>query len=223
MQNNLTPLSIVLYIFALCTSYMFLTLNASKYNYAGDYKFILFKSQILISIVALGFFSTLLSCFFYALPYWSIKYFDKVIRNHLVQTFFLYFSSVWMALAVALLPFGHTVYNTENGAVDKDLSAQMTIMHQVVYSGPYYAFLTLFAVLMFSAFIAIGHTYNHTPWKYVEGDSNNGSIRNIFKIFQYAMSIRSTFGFYFRMDKDKHEKMLNELGQGSLGGTDSYD
>ena len=96
-------------------------------------------------------------------------------------------------------------------------------MHQVVYSGPYYAFLTLFAVLMFSAFIAIGHTYNHTPWKYVEGDSNNGSIRNIFKIFQYAMSIRSTFGFYFRMDKDKHEKMLNELGQGSLGGTDSYD
>lgn len=222
MQNNLTPLSIVLYIFALCTSYMFLTLNASKYNYAGDYKFILFKTQILISIIALGFFTTLFSCFIYALPYSSIKSFD-ITRNHLVQTFLLYFSSVWMALAVALLPFGHTVYNTENGSVDKDLSAQMTIMHQVVYSGPYYAFMTLFSVLMFIVFIAIGHTYNHTPWKYVEGDSNNGSIRNIFKVFKYAMGIRSTFGFYFRMDKDKYEKMLNELGQGSMGGTDSYD
>ena len=223
MQNNLTPLAIVLYIFALCTSYMFISLNASKYNYAGDYKFILFKMQILISTIALGFFITLFSCFIYALPFQSIKNFD-ITRNHLVQTFLLYFSSVWMALAVALLPFGHTVYNMENGAVDKDLSTQLNIMHQVVYSGPYYAFMVLFSVMLFVAFIAIGHTYNHTPWKYVEGgSSNNGSIRNIFKVFKYALGVRSTFGFYFRLDPDKYEKMVNELGQGSTAGQDTYE
>ena len=221
MQNNLTPLAIVLYIFALCTSYMFISLNASKYNYAGDYKFILFKLQILIATIALGFFVTLFSCFVYALPFKSVRSFD-ITRNHLVQTFLLYFSSVWMALAVALLPFGHTVYNTESGAMDKDLSTQLNIMHQVVYSGPYYAFMTVFSVMLFVAFVAIGHTYNHTPWKHTEGGTS-GSVRNIFKVLKYAMGVRSTFGFYFRLDPDKYEKMVNELGQGTASGEDSYD
>lgn len=206
MQNNLTPLAIVLYLFALCTSYMFITMNASKYTYTGDYKFILFKTLMLVSIIALGFFITMFSCFIYTLPIPNLKNVDFT-RNHLVQTFLLYISSVWMALAVALLPFGHTVYNNETGSVDESRTMQLAVMYQVVYSGPYYTFMTLFSFFLFVAFVAIGHTYNKKPWTHEQKEDN--SIKNVFGILKYAMNARSTFGFYFRLETDKYKEMAN--------------
>jgi hypothetical protein len=219
MQNNLTPLAIVLYLFAICTSYMFITMNASKYSYTGDYKFILFKTLMLVSIIALGFFITTFSCFIYTLPIPNLKNIDFT-RNHLVQTFLLYISSVWMALAVALLPFGHTVYNKETGAVDENRTTQMAVMHQVVYTGPYYTFMTLFSIFLFVAFVAIGHTYNKKPWTYEE-EGESGSIKNVFSILKYAMNARSTFGFYFRLDPEQYKQLTDSAGQengGSGGG-----
>jgi len=222
MENNLTPLAIVLYLFALCTSYMFITMSSSKFNYTGDYKFVGFKALIVISTIALGFFITAFSCFIYALPFQSVKNFDFT-RNHLVKTFMIYLSSVWMALAVALLPFGHTVYNVDNGAVDKDRTGQLNIMHQVVYTGPYYLFMILFSIMLFIVFVAVGHTYNRTPWKYVEnGGDGGGSMKQVAKIMKYAMGVRSTFGFYFRLDKDKYNKMTEDMGQSTTNGNDDY-
>ena len=207
MQNNLTPLAIVLYLFALCTSYMFITMNASKYTYTGDYKFILFKTLMLVSIIALGFFITMFSCFIYTLPIPNLKNVDFT-RNHLVQTFLLYISSVWMALAVALLPFGHTVYNNETGSVDESRTTQLAVMHQVVYSGPYYTFMTLFSIFLFVAFVTIGHTYNKKPWTYEDEEEN--SIKNVFSVLKYAMNARSTFGFYFRLETDKYNQLTDD-------------
>lgn len=208
MQNNLTPLAIVLYLFALCTSYMFITMNASKYTYTGDYKFILFKTLMLVSIIALGFFITMFSCFLYTLPIPNLKNVDFT-RNHIVQTFFLYISSVWMALAVALLPFGHTVYNTDTGTVDENHTMQLAVMHQVVYSGPYYAFMTLFSFFLFVAFVAIGHTYNKKPWTYEPDEKEEQSIKNVFNILKFAMNARSTFGFYFRLEPAQYNQLTN--------------
>lgn len=207
MQNNLTPLAIVLYLFALCTSYMFIMMNASKYNYTGDYKFILFKTLLLVAIIALGFFITMFSCFIYTLPIPNLKNIDFT-RNHLVQTFLLYISSVWMALAVALLPFGHTVYNNETGSVDESRTTQLAVMHQVVYSGPYYTFMTLFSIFLFVAFVTIGHTYNKKPWTHEDEEEN--SIKNVFSVLKYAMNARSTFGFYFRLETDKYNQLTDD-------------
>lgn len=210
MENNLTPLAIVLYIFALCTSYMFITMNSSKFNYTGDYKFVGFKALIVISTIALGFFLAVFSCLVYALPFQSVKDFDFT-RNHLVKTFLIYLSSVWMALAVALLPFGHTVYNVDNGAVDKDRTGQLNIMHQVVYTYPYYLFMILFSIMLFVVFAVVGHTYNQTPWKNDDGSGGGGSMKQVANIMQCAMGVRSTFGFYFRLDSDKYKKMTEEM------------
>ena len=59
-NSYLTPLSTVLFIFSLCTAYMFLSMNGGDYTYVGDYKFILFKVMITISTVAIGFILSLI-------------------------------------------------------------------------------------------------------------------------------------------------------------------
>lgn len=128
-----------------------------------------------------------------------------------------------MALAVALLPFGHTVYMVDNGAVDKDRTGQLNIMHQVVYTWPYYLFMILFSIMLFVVFVGVGHTYNQTPWKNADGSSSGGSMKQVVKIMKCAMGVRSTFGFYFRLDNDKYKKMTEDMGQSTTNGNDDYD
>ena len=219
MQNNLTPLSIVLFLFALCTSYMFIVMNASTHTYIGDYKFIMFKVIIVISTIALGFFISMFSCFMYTLPLPDIMDYDLSL-NHIVQTFLLYLSSVWMALSIALLPFGHTVYNKNSDAVDEDRTSQLIIVQQVVYATPYYIFMIMLGIFLFVAFIAIGHTYNKTPWRVnTEEDAPSGGLTSILTVLKHAFGMRATFGFYFRFDKETQqlEKMIDAIQNGNMG------
>lgn len=196
MQNNLTPLSTTFFIFALCTSYMFITMNNSSYSYIADYKFILFKILIVISTIALGFFTTVLSCTLYATPLKDAIAAYDFTTNHLVQTFLLYISSIWMALAIALLPFNHTVYDAATGAVDVDRTQQLHVVQQTVYSGPYYMFMILMGFFLFVNFVVIGHTYNTSPF---QAKATFGSSKGIAHSLAVGASAQSTFGFYFRL------------------------
>lgn len=218
MQNNLTPLSTTFFIFALCTSYMFITMNNAQYSYVADYKYIMFKILIVISTIALGFLTTVFSCSLYAIDNEFVRTLVTnydFTRNHLVQTFMLYVSSIWMALAIALLPFSHTVYDNSTGTVDVDRTQQLMVVQQTVYSGPYYMLMLLMSVFLFVFFLVVGHTYNQRPWLDTEqlesaqqmGDG--GSSARIAQALKIGAKAQSTFGCYFRID----ENDLRQIGE----------
>jgi hypothetical protein len=219
VQNKLTPLSTTLFIFALCTSYMFISMQSAKYTYVGDYKFILFKVLIVISTIALGFFTTVFSCAVYAIDVRKIKEFVTnfdFTRNHIVQTFLLYISSIWMSLAIAMLPFGHTVYAVGTGAVDVDRTQQLLAVQQTVYSGPYYIFMILTSIFLFIFFVVAGHTYNTRPWG-VDAETPENSMKVIANTLKSAVNARPTFGFYFQLDEKDLQKVRQQQQQQSSG------
>lgn len=208
MQNNLTPLSTTFFIFALCTSYIFISMNNAEFSYIADYKFILFKIVIIISTIALGFLTTVFSCSIYAIDIPMVR---QIITNydfttnHIVQTFLLYISSVWMALVMALLPFGHTVFNRTTGAVDSDKTQQLMVVQQTVYSGPYYIFMILMGVFLFIFFVVVGHTYNVTPW--LANLENPGTSEGIVRTLKAGARAQATFGFYFRLSPEDLQQL----------------
>lgn len=212
MQSNLTPLSTTFFIFALCTSYMFITMNNASYSYIADYKFILFKILIVISTIALGYLTTLFSCSMYAIDNTFVR--NIVVNydfttNHIVQTFLIYISSIWMALAIALLPFSHTIYDNSTGAVDIDKTQQLMVVQQTVYSGPYYIFMILMGICLFVFFLVIGHTYNITPWLGGKNNIQNGSSQKIAMTLAKGANAQATFGFYFRLREEDLKELSN--------------
>lgn len=210
-SNYLTPLSTVLFIFALCTAYMFLIMNGGTYNYVGDYQFILFKVLITISTVALGFVITITSVGWYYVAGSvlgggsGINEYD-FSTNAVVTTFLLYLSSIWMALAVAMLPFGHTVYAGQTNIVDEVRTQQLNAVQQAVYAVPYKTLSVLMALSLVGFVLMCIH---HIRTMLHSDDGNGGGTGALFSTLFKA--IRPTFGWYFRFDEGTWPKVAQQL------------
>jgi hypothetical protein len=210
--SYLTPLSMVFFVFAICASYMFITSSSAKYAYIGDSKFIIFKTMMLISTIAMGYVITIASVSLYVIaskfgaPVFSIV--SKVLdftRNSAFSTLLLYMSSIWLGLAVALLPYGHTVYIAGTNNIDPSRTKQLVAVQQTVYAMPFWVLLfTMGVSLMFfiilSCFMFVGTT------------KPSDAILNTGATFGKALTgIRPTMGWYFRFDSDKWDKIKSGL------------
>lgn len=197
--SYLTPLSTVLFIFALCTSFMFLSMNGSDYSYVGDYKFILFKVMIVISTIAMGFLLTLTSPAYYMIPFEPILKWD-LTKNVVVSTFLLYLSSIWLSLAVAMLPFGHTVYIGNTNNIDTERTLQLNAVQQTVYSGPYRLLMILMSVgLMWLVVMLMVRMWM------AEGDLSRTFGNIITGYTEMFSKLHATFGCYFTVGATPEE------------------
>ena len=166
----MTPIIVILFVLALCTSYVFIMMNSGKLIYVGDYKFVMFKLMIIVSIVAMGYFITWFSVCYENLPLVgpaiarSAKSLmrrtgsDGAMQNTIFRTFLEYASGVWFVLAIALLPFGHSVYKTGTQEIDKDRSYQLLTAQQAIYSGPYYFFTIIFCLHILFIFMVVANS-----------------------------------------------------------------
>ena len=191
-NSYLTPLSTVLFIFSLCTAYMFLAMNGTDYTYVGDYKFILFKVMITISTVAIGFIITITSVAWYSIP--GLSDYD-ISKNTVVCTFLMYLSSIWISLAVAMLPFGHTVYIAGTNNIDQDRTAQLNAAQQAIYSGPYHILMIIMSVNLFVFALVIGARYFQSGNKPSLAKAFGGPYAESWK--KMMDNLRPTFGCYF--------------------------
>ena len=232
--NNtyLTPIATVMFIFALCTAYMFLAMNASKHVYVGDYKFVLFKVMMVISTIGLGFLATVTSVsYYYFIISWAgqeaasgavetLNSYDFT-NSGVITTLLLYLSSLWMAVAIALLPFGHTVYNRTDNTIDVDATNQLSAVQQAVYSGPYYVLMVFASLNLFAFFVMI----SHLPYNPIQvlaagenADENAGKTPNAFTKALTIMgktlaALRPTLGCYFRLDNDQWKAVLTTMAE----------
>lgn len=188
-NSYLTPLSTVLFIFSLCTAYMFLAMNGTDYTYVGDYKFILFKVMITISTVAIGFIITITSVAWYSIP--GLSNYD-ISKNTVVCTFLMYLSSIWISLAVAMLPFGHTVYIAGTNNIDQERTAQLNAAQQAIYSGPYHILMIFMSVNLFVFALVLGIRYFRS---YSLTQTFGEEYATSWKKMMHQL--RPTFGCYF--------------------------
>ena len=206
----MTPVIVILFMLALCTSYVYIAMNASNLTYVGDYKFVMFKLMMVVSIIAMGYLSTLFSVCYAHLPFVGptiangLKMFFEqpasnehggVPTNTLVRTFLEYLSGVWFILAVALLPFGHTVFQTGTQNIDVDRTNQLKMIYQTVYSGPYYFITLVFSVHLFLLFFALANS-NHVLQGI--GEKGEGAHRSVGgSLKDCALKITPTCGWFF--------------------------
>lgn len=163
----MTPVIVVLFVLALCTTYVYIAMQASTYVYVGDYKFVMFKVMMVVSIIAMGYLTTMLSYSYKNLPFIGEKLAEAVLnmmedhegKHRIARTFLEYLSGIWFVFAVALLPFGHTVHVAGTQQIDVDRTSQLLMMHQTIYSGPYFLMMLAFSLHLFLFFFAIGN-YN---------------------------------------------------------------
>lgn len=223
----LTPIATVMFIFALCTAYMFLAMNASNHIYVGDYKFVLFKVMMVISTIALGFMATVTSCSYYLFIATTFGGEGEGIGGELIKwdfttsgivtTLLLYLSSLWMAVAVAMLPFGHTVYNRTDNTINVDATNQLSAVQQAVYAGPYYILMVFASVNLFMFFVLIAHLPYNPIKKMIDGDSgddtpNSGAFVNALQVVGRTLAaVRPTLGCYFRLEPKQWEKICTQM------------
>ena len=208
----MTPVIVILFIFALCTSYVYIAMNASTITYVGDYKFIMFKLMITVSIIAMGYLSTWFSSCYANLPYvggpvasglkqlFEQEGTDGKPQNTIVRTFLEYLSGVWFVFAIALLPFGHTVYQTNSENIDMDKTNQLKMIYQAVYSGPYYFMSIVFSFHLFLVFFAIANC-NHKLQENNEEKDMKDTIKESFSaLARHTHSIVPTCGWFFYIE-----------------------
>ena len=215
--NYLTPLSMVFFVFAICASFMFISSSSATYSYVGDNKFILFKIMMVISTIAMGYVATVLSVSLYALSSKfgagvyavATKFFD-FSRNSVVTTVLLYMSSIWLALAIALLPYGHTVYITGTNNIDPSRTKQLVAVQQTVYAMPFYVLLVVMALNLFTVVVV-------ACFLFCDSDKPSKALLDMSSVYTRSlMAVRPTFGWYFKHDGDKWEKLKTNIGSTAL-------
>lgn len=209
----MTPVIVILFVLALCTSYVYIAMNASTLTYVGDYKFVMFKTMMVVSIIAMGYLSTWFSVCYANLPIVGPKVanglktlFEKpaseedggVPTNTVMRTFLEYLSGVWFILAVALLPFGHTVFETGTQNIDMDRTNQLKMIYQTVYAGPYYFMTLIFSVHLFLVFFALGNSNHKLQGVGEDGEGPEGGIEGALSaLTKFSGEITPTCGWFF--------------------------
>ena len=96
-----------------------------------------------------------------------------------------------MILAVALLPYGHSVVDTSTGELDSERTDQLTIFYSVLYGMPYFVLQIVFALTMVLAAVAIGDSFRKVGQSEGTTPKFHETLRKSFA------DIRPTIGFYF--------------------------
>jgi hypothetical protein len=167
-------------------------------NIVGDLSFVYRKTLLFVFTIVAGYFIFTLgdgdvTRNFYLLPGIGIGeqgFFDIVFTAIPFLSAILQFLSVlWMAVAIGLLPLGHTVVVVETGESDEELSNQLMGLYRTIYVYPF-QILTFLLALTASLFI----------WKvlyeYMINNENLGSSKTISSTSEKLKSAKEVTGFY---------------------------
>jgi hypothetical protein len=196
-----SPIVIVMALMGMFASYIYVLFSQSKFTYAADHRFVFKKISSIISIIALGYFITL---FFPALSklHTAAKLYEAIDRcMDSLSPFLKYLSAVWFIMAIALLPFGHSVVNVETNILDEQKTQQLDAFYSVFYASPYYFFQLSFSVILLLVAITVGESFRTNSEDTAESDGDSLSIaKTIRKSYN---EIRPTLGFFFYHTKDR--------------------
>ena len=109
-----------------------------------------------------------------------------------------------IAIAFALLPYGHTVFDRSTGAVDRERTRQILILHRLVYGLPYYILLIAFMFTSFLFVVGLGEV--NAP------DPSMGSLGSL-----------GRFGRSRRGEDDDDEELEHPEGGGDVDDDDDVD
>jgi hypothetical protein len=190
--------SIVLNVFAVITVIVFIVMTSLQKNVVGDISFAYHKTLLFVFTIVAGYFTYTLgdgdvTRNFYLLPGFGIGdqgLFDIVFTAIPFLSVVIQFLSIlWMAVAIGLLPLGHTIVVSETGESDEDLSKQLMTLYRVIYVYPF-QILTFLLSLTASLFI----------WKvlyeYMINNENLGNSKTISGVLEKFRTPKEVTGFY---------------------------
>lgn len=190
--------SIVLNVFAVIAVIVFIVMTSLQKNVVGDISFAYHKTLLFVFTIVAGYFTYTLgdgdvTRNFYLLPGFGIGdqgLFDIVFTAIPFLSVVIQFLSIlWMAVAIGLLPLGHTIVVSETGESDEDLSKQLMTLYRVIYVYPF-QILTFLLSLTASLFI----------WKvlyeYMINNENLGNSKTISGVLEKFRTPKEVTGFY---------------------------
>ena len=190
---------IVMLLLGIFTAYAYIAFQSQTNHHAADFKFILFKTTIIVSTMSIGYFSFLLSGNQAKFPIIGsyVAAIQEVVTVPAIRQIVVFVSAVWFVLALSLLPFNHTVYNTLDDSVNAARTAQITTMHRLVYAVPFYIIFVVFSINLFFTLIAVCvRDTENVEW----GESDDRRYRKhpvLRKIQSNWKNMNMNVGFFF--------------------------
>jgi hypothetical protein len=190
--------SIVLNIFAVITAVVFIVMTGFQKNVVGDMSFAYHKTLLFVFTIVAGYFTYTLgdgdvTRNLYLLPGLGIGeqgLFDLLFMAIPFLSIIIQFLSVfWMAMAIGLLPLGHTIVVSETGESDEEMSTQLMTLYRMIYVYPF-QIVTFLLALTASLFI----------WKILYGymidNENLGESKFLNNVREKLKTTKDITGFY---------------------------
>lgn len=201
---------IALMLFGVFVAYTYIGFQTSKFHYASDFTYVLFKFRILLGTVALGYFATMLSNFYISFPLIGtyLDAFTSVVSVGFVRNLLAMISTIWITFALAMLPFNHTVFNVEDDSINEERTKSLTELHHMVYGIPFYVMFVVFSLNLFFFLIALCVRDEEVKsWADSEGDEG-GWMRfpPLKKLAENWKKVRPTLGFHFYVTADNADE-----------------
>jgi len=192
--GGVNSFTVVLFLTSMITSFLYISFNQTKYTYTGEYTFVFKKISIIFSTISLGYFNTLFFPFIKKIPYGDTIYdgISSIMDSKVVQKILQQISTFWFIIAIALLPYGHSVINIETNQLDIKRTEQLNNFYSVFYSLPYYIIFIIFSIIMLCFVITLGEITKQPD------DENLGQI-----LQTSYKGLKSTVGFYFKSVKEE--------------------
>ena len=197
---------IVLLLFGVFVAYTFIGFQTSKFHYAADFDYVMFKFRVLLGTVALGYFGAILSNFHDKLPLIGryVNALANVVAVDFVRNLIALISMIWITFALAMLPFNHTVFNVEDGSINEERTKSLTQLHQLVYGMPFYALFVIFSLNLFFFILAIC-VRDEEIEEWTDGGEGWTSFPPLKKLSANWQNIRPTLGFHFYVPEEGEE------------------
>jgi hypothetical protein len=150
-------ISILIGVLSVIFVIIFLSLQSFKKYYVADANFLGSKFVIFFSTIAMGYFITLLgngdiTRELYLSPGVGIGpegIFDGLYQNSPVLFQIINLLSIfWLFAAIALMPFNHTIINSDDMTIDSDQTNFFKKMHTYIYQYPFKIINILFALTL---------------------------------------------------------------------------
>lgn len=206
-------LIIVALVLGVFISYTFIGFQTNKYNYSADFSFIMFKFKILLSTIALGYFLTIFSGFYNKFPLIGnlINAVLNIVMIDWVRALIAFVSSIWIIFALAMLPYNHTVFNTEDNSINKDRTDKIREMHKLVYGTPFYVLFIIFSINLFFFIISLCVRNDGDEEMSAWVDNPEGTTFDyppIKKLVNNFKNINPSFGFHFYVAEESSKPGL---------------
>ena len=191
--GSISTFTMLVFLTSMITSFLYISFNQTKYTYTGEYTFVFKKLAIIFATISIGYLNTIFFPCIKKIPHGDTIYngLSYVLESKIIQNLLKQISTLWLIIALALLPYGHTVINVETNDLNKERTDQLNNFYSVFYIIPYYLIFIIFSIIMVCFIISIGE---------VTKQPDNENIRELLE--SSYNGIQSTVGFYFKSVKE---------------------